>query len=155
MKTQAGGYKTTALGPVSPHQAALKWVLQDTNITCAVPGMQNMTMFHEDIAVMNMKMTQADARILQRYSEAVNPYYCHLCAQCEASCPKQVAISTINRSLMYLEGYGAQDLARVTYQGIPQNRTASQCSNCTPCVARCVKVLNIAEKMHQARTLFA
>ena len=29
MKTQAGGYKTDALGAVSPHQAALKWVLQD------------------------------------------------------------------------------------------------------------------------------
>ena len=29
MKTQAGGYKTDALGPISPHQAALKWALQD------------------------------------------------------------------------------------------------------------------------------
>jgi len=155
MKTQAGGYKTTALGPISPHQAALKWVLQDTNIACAIPGMQNMTMFQDDIAVMNMKMTQADARILERYSEAINPYYCHLCAECEPGCPNQVAISTINRSLMYLEGYGAQELARVTYQGIPQNKTASRCSSCTTCVARCVNGLNIAEKMRQARTLLA
>jgi len=155
MKTQAGGYKSDALGPISPHQAALKWVLQDTNVACAIPGMQNMSMFQEDIAVMNMKMTQADVRILDRYSEAINPYYCRLCAKCEAGCPNHVAISTINRSLMYLEGYGARELARVTYRGIPLDKTASQCVNCDECVARCVNGLNIAAKMRQAITLLA
>jgi len=156
MKTQAGGYKTDVLGPISPHQAALKWVLQDTNVACAIPGMQNMSMFQEDTAVMNMmKMTQADVRILDRYSKAINPYYCHLCAKCEAGCPNHVAISTINRSLMYLEGYGARELARVTYRGIPLDKTASQCVNCDGCVARCVNGLNISEKMRQARTLLA
>ena len=155
MKTQAGGYKTDALGPISPHQAALKWVLQDTNVACAIPGMQNMSMFQEDIAVMNMKMTQADVRILDRYSEAINPYYCRLCAKCEAGCPNHVAISTINRSLMYLEGYSAHELAKVTYRGIPLDKTASQCVNCYECVARCVNGLNIAAKMRQARILLA
>lgn len=155
MKTQAGGYKTNALGSTSPHQAALKWVLQDTNVACAIPGMQNMSMFQEDIVVMNSKMTQTDARVLERYSEAINPYYCHLCSACEAGCPSHVAISTINRSLMYLEGYGARELARATYQGIPPDKTASQCSNCATCLARCVNGLNIAEKMCRARTLLA
>jgi hypothetical protein len=152
MKTQAGGYKTDALGPISPHQAALKWALQDTNVACAIPGMQNMSMFQEDIAVMGMKMTQADARILKRYSEAITPYYCHLCAECEPSCPNQVAISTINRSLMYMEGYGAKELARTTYQGIPLSRAASQCVNCSECVAHCVNGIDIAEKMRRAWT---
>jgi predicted aldo/keto reductase-like oxidoreductase len=155
MKTQAGGYTTDALGPISPHQAALKWALQDTNVTCAIPGMQNMAMFQDDIAVMGMKMSLADTRILERYSEAITPYYCHLCAECEATCPNQVAISTINRSLMYLEGYGSKELARVTYGGIPLSRTASQCINCSECVANCVNGLNIAEKMRQARVHLA
>lgn len=152
MKTQVGGYKTDALGPISPHQAALKWVLQDTNVACAIPGMQNMGMFQEDIAVMGMKMSLADTRILKRYSEAITPYYCHLCAECEPTCPSQVAISTINRSLMYLEGYGAQELARVTYKGIHPGKSASQCVNCSECVAHCVNGLNIGEKMQRART---
>ncbi len=33
MKTQAGGYETDALGPISPHQAALKCALQNEHIT--------------------------------------------------------------------------------------------------------------------------
>jgi hypothetical protein len=155
MKTQAGGYKTDALGPISPHQAALKWALQDTNVACAIPGMQNMSMFQEDVDVMGMKMSLADTRVLERYAEAINPYYCHLCAECEPTCPNKVAISTINRSLMYLEGYSNPELARVTYQGIPMSRTASQCANCTKCVVQCANGLNIAEKMRRARTYLA
>jgi len=42
MKTQAGGYKADALGSISPHQAALKWVLQNPNITMAIPGMKDL-----------------------------------------------------------------------------------------------------------------
>jgi hypothetical protein len=155
MKTQAGGYKTDALGSISPHQAALKWALQDTNVACAIPGMQNMSMFQEDDAVMGMKMTQADGMVLEKYAQAIAPYYCHLCAECEPTCPNHVAISAINRSLMYLDGYGSPELARVTYKGIPTARSASRCISCSRCVARCSNGLNIAEKMIQARTYLA
>jgi predicted aldo/keto reductase-like oxidoreductase len=155
MKTQAGGYKTDALGPISPHQAALKWVLQDTNVACAIPGMKDMSMLQEATAVMGMKLTRRDGQILERYAEAIAPYYCHLCAQCEPACPQNVAISTINRSIMYAEGYGNYELARSTYDELQQNESAFACSNCTECVAHCVNGLNIADKMQKARTLFA
>ncbi|MCX5808111.1 MAG: aldo/keto reductase [Proteobacteria bacterium] len=155
MKTQAGGYKTDALGPISPHQAALKWVLQDTNVACAIPGMKDMSMLHEATAVMGMKLTRRDGQILERYAEAISPYYCHLCAQCEPTCPQNVAISIINRSIMYAEGYGNYELARSTYDELQQNESAFVCSNCTECVARCANGLNIANKMQKARMLFA
>jgi len=155
MKTQAGGYRTDALGQISPHQAALKWVLQDTNIACAIPGMRDMNMLQEAAAVMGMKLTKKDEQILERYAEAIAPYYCHLCAQCEPTCPKNVAISTINRSIMYEEGYGNHELACSTYNELKVNRSASECINCPECVAQCANGLNIAEKMQKARALFA
>lgn len=150
MKTQAGGYKTAALGPISPHQAALKWVLQDTNVACAIPGMQNTAMFQEDVAVMGMKLSRSDIGILEKYGNAITPFYCHLCARCESTCPHHVAISTVNRSLMYLDGYGAKELARITYEGIPSGRRAGQCEGCAECVARCVHGIDIGRKMRQA-----
>ena len=64
MKTQQGGYKTKALGDVSPHQAALKFVLQNPNVTAAVPAMVDLKQVKEDLAVMHMKFTQADLDIL-------------------------------------------------------------------------------------------
>jgi len=155
MKTQAGGYKTDALGPISPHQAALKWALQDRNVTAAIPGMRDTAELREDMAVMGMRFKYVDGLILKGYSAAIGPYYCHLCGKCEASCPVGVEISTINRCLMYAEGYKSLALARSTYGKIPASRSASACLDCGECLARCVNGLDIRLKMEQARKYLA
>ncbi len=155
MKTQAGGYTTDALGPFSPHQAALKWALQDKHVTAAIPGMRNITELREDISVMGRRFGYLDKLILKRYGTAVAPYYCHLCGECEATCPNGVAISTINRCLMYAEAYKTPALARSTYQEIPLFRSASVCLDCSDCTARCVNGLDIPIKMRRAGKLLA
>ena len=155
MKTQAGGYKTQQLDPISPHQAALKWVLKNPNVTMAIPGMKNLSHLKENIAVMGMPLERADIRILQRYHAAVRPYYCDFCGTCEGACPKGVDISTINRSLMYAEGYRNLELAQSTYREIPQRANAAACLECPVCVATCLRGLNIAEQMERARNALA
>jgi predicted aldo/keto reductase-like oxidoreductase len=156
MKTQAGGYETAALGKISPHQAALKWALQNPKITAAIPGMRDMTHLREDIAVMGMPFTYADLRRLDRYAAAIAPFYCSFCGSCESGCPRGVEISTINRSLMYAEGgYRDLSLARATYAELPQLATASACSDCEGCSARCVNGLDISAKMERARLVLA
>lgn len=154
MKTQTGGYKTEALGSISPHQAALKWVLQDPHVTTAIPGMKDMAMLKEDISVMGMKLTSGDRQILGRYGKSIDPYYCQLCAECEGTCPAGVAISTINRGLMYAEAYQEKELAKATYDEIPSRAMASTCLSCSSCVARCVRGIDIGQKMAQARQVF-
>ncbi|HVN95123.1 MAG TPA: aldo/keto reductase [Syntrophorhabdaceae bacterium] len=154
MKTQAGGYKTDMFGAVSPHQAALKWVLQNLNVTCAIPGIKDTEMLAEATSVMGMQLTRADERILEHYSNAISPYYCHLCGRCEPTCPNDVSISVINRSLMYAEGYRNMDLAQETYREVPKRQSALTCLNCGECVARCVHGIDIAQKMEKARSLF-
>ena len=153
MKTQAGGYTTDALGPISPHQAALKWALQDKSITAAIPGMRDMGHLRENIAVMGMRMTIADSLILRTYGAAVASRYCHMCGKCEETCPKGVAISVINRSLMYAEAYRSAELARDTYGEIPSSASAAACTECGHCTARCVNGLDVAAKMARARQL--
>jgi predicted aldo/keto reductase-like oxidoreductase len=152
MKVQTGRYRTDAPGSATTHQAALKWVLDDTNVTTAIAGMKTLEHIRELMPVMGMKLTGADERMLERYGKAIDPYYCRLCGQCENTCPNGVGISTVNRALMYAEGYKEYALAKANFDEVPK---ASLCSTCPECVARCVKGLNIAEKMHQARSLFA
>jgi hypothetical protein len=153
MKTQAGGYKTDIMGSISPHQAALKWVLQNQHITLSIPGMKDLSQLKENIAVMGMPFKTADARLLNRYHAAIAGFYCDLCGTCEGSCPRGVEISTINRSLMYAEGYRSRELARSTYREVPQAVSASACLDCPVCSASCVKGLNISAKMRQARAM--
>lgn len=155
MKTQAGGYKTDALGPFSPHQAALKWVLQNRHVTAAIPGMRDMAELREDISVMGMRFGYFDGLLLKRYGSAIQSYYCHLCGQCEGTCPKGVEISTVNRCLLYAQAYRSDALARATYGEIPTSASASACLDCSECVATCVNGLNIPVKMEAARKLLA
>lgn len=153
MKTQAGGYQPAALGGVSPHQAALKWALQDTNVTAAIPGMKDLAQLKEDIGVMGLALTRRDEQILQRYGQAISPYYCRLCGRCEGLCSRGVAISDINRSLMYAEAYGSPDLARDTYREIPPRASLQSCLDCSECSATCVNGINIPAKLDRARKI--
>jgi predicted aldo/keto reductase-like oxidoreductase len=152
MKTQVGGYDVTGLGRITPHQAALKWALQNPRVTMAIPGMKNLTQLREDIAVMGMPFTYADRRRLELYAESIAPYYCSFCGSCEGGCPRGVEISTVSRALMYAEGgYRDLSLARATYAELPRQATAAACIDCTGCTARCVSGLDIAAKMERAR----
>ncbi|PKN71459.1 MAG: hypothetical protein CVU54_00095 [Deltaproteobacteria bacterium HGW-Deltaproteobacteria-12] len=155
MKTQAGGYATDQMGPISPHRAALKWVLSDTNVTAAIPGMRNMLELREDIGVMGIKLSYLDKLVLKRYGAAVQPYYCHFCEKCEPTCPQGVAIGTINRCVMYAEAYKNRELSLATYSEVPAQARAIKCLDCETCVARCVHGLDIPAKMAQARKLLA
>jgi len=155
MKTQAGGYATEAAGTVSPHQAALKWVLRNPDVAAAIPGMRDLAELKEDIAVMGMPFLQADERALERYGAAIRPFYCNLCGACEGSCPKGVEIGTINRCLMYADGYRERILARSVYRSIPKVSSASACLDCPDCAARCVRGLDIPAKMKRAAEVLA
>jgi uncharacterized protein len=158
MKTQMGGYKTReeANKGLTPEQAAanLKWVLQDKNVTNAIPGMRTIEQVKQMVAAMGTELSKAEERILQAYAQAIDPYYCRHCGQCEGTCPKGVAISTVNRALMYYEGYNVPDLAKETYQEIPIQARASACLSCSGCVAQCLRGININRKMTQAREIF-
>ncbi|HTP66737.1 MAG TPA: aldo/keto reductase [Geobacteraceae bacterium] len=154
MKTMAGGYATGTPARMSPFQAALKWVLQNPNVTATIPGMKDMAQLKEDIAVMGMSFTSADRRRLDLYAEAIEPYFCKFCGSCEAGCPKGVEISTISRALMYAEG-GYRDiaLARATYAELPQHTSAAACADCEKCSSRCVDGLDISARMKHCHTL--
>ena len=86
--------------------------------------MKNLAHFKENIAVMGMQLKRADVHILHQYHAAVQSYYCDLCGICESTCPKSVDISTINRSLMYMEGYRNYSACAVN---VPRDSAASQC----------------------------
>jgi len=152
MKTQAGGYQTKELGDVSPHQAALKWVFQDKNITAAIPSMTDFAQLQEDVAVMGkLEMTQADRDTLDQYARAIAPYHCRRCGSCEGTCPMGVDIQAVNRCMMYAEGYRDIVLARSTYGEIRENGGLGLCGNCSQCTARCRHGLDLPQRLSLAR----
>ena len=127
-------------------------MIQDENVTCAIPGMKTLDHVRQMMPLMSAGITGADRRIVEAYSKAIDGYFCRLCAKCEPTCPNSVSISVVNRALMYAEGYRELALAKETFSEAPG---AGRCSDCRECVARCVNGLDIAAKMRQAERLFA
>jgi len=155
MKTQAGGYKTEEMKGLSPHQAALKWVLTNKNVHTTVPSMVNFDQLNENIAVMGKKLTANDISILNRYTASISSVYCTMCSSCNGSCPNGVKVQDINRFLMYYEGYGDYYLGKSNYKSLTTNEVAQVCIDCDSCIVKCATGLNIKEKMVRAHSLFA
>lgn len=157
MKTQAkSGYDTKELGDISPHQAALKWVLQNPNVHTAVPGMADLAQVEENTEVMrSLALTRVDRQILERYGKAIESSYCRRCGACLATCPQGVNLVAVGRCLMYADGYGDLQLARMTHAEIAPAASTSVCRGCEACTAKCIYGLDLATRMNRARTLFA
>ena len=153
MKTQAGGYKHPDMGDLSPHQAALKWVLQVPYVHATIPGMLTIQQVAENTKVMGSGMSWHDRKTLDRYARAIDKVYCRMCGACERSCPKQVAIPDVMRCMMYAEGYGDLPLGQGEYRSLPASASAAQCLSCARCVAKCVNGLKIGQRMAQAHSL--
>jgi predicted aldo/keto reductase-like oxidoreductase len=154
MKTQAGGYKPEENISLNPHQAALKWVLDNQFVDCAIPGMVNRQQLAENAGVIGKKIGWSDRKTLAAYYDEVKDRYCLRCGSCTSSCKKQVDISTIHRCLMYWEGYQDFDLGRATYRRLPPTENALACMGCTAPTCNCSNGIKISERMRHAHIHF-
>jgi hypothetical protein len=155
MKTQAGGYKDAYQGSLSPHQAALSWVLQKDFVDCAIPGMVNIEQVVENAGAAGKKVGWTERKLLNTYYSAIKDRYCLRCDKCLATCAQRPAVPTINRALMYYEGYGDAALARATYQTLDCAESALSCMTCREQTCRCLNGINITERMRYAHKLLA
>ncbi|HOT96252.1 MAG TPA: aldo/keto reductase [bacterium] len=155
MKTQAGGYEDAKMGQLNPHQAALKWVLNDPNVCCAIPAMVTFDQLNENFLVMSAPFGWNDRKTLDRYGRVINSRLCRFCTRCSAQCPSGVAISDIQRCLMYAEGYGDEALARTAYAELSPAVNLTACQSCTGCTATCSNGVDIAANLQRAVQRFA
>lgn len=161
MKTQAGGRwwqdrlresgkLTTALNQT----AMLKWVLQHDFITTAIPGYTTYEQLKEDFAVAyDLTFTPEEKKFLKDNKIQVGLGFCRQCGECKAHCPKQVDIPTLMRTHMYAFQYQNLDQAYVTIREIERGKGLSQCLDCKTCSAKCVRAVQIAQRIDELKTL--
>jgi predicted aldo/keto reductase-like oxidoreductase len=155
MKTQGGGYDKGATAFLSPQQAALKWVLDKDFIDCAIPGMVNNEQLVENVGAIGKKVGWSDRKTLNAYYNSIKHQYCVMCGKCFSSCAHNVDINTVNRALMYCEGYRDFEQGRRTYLTLSSRENGLSCMNCTSPTCQCANGIKIAERMRHAHALFA
>jgi predicted aldo/keto reductase-like oxidoreductase len=153
MKTQAGAYWDKERQQPINMRAALKWVLNDPNVTTAIPGFTTFDQLKEDLTVMtDLKLTPAELKDL-RLGEPVAGLYCQQCGQCVPGCPKNLPIPSLMRSYMYAYGYRNLQAAHelVGSLEVPEN----PCGSCASCSAVCAKGFDVADRVKDISRLRA
>lgn len=144
MKTQAGAFWDKEKQHPINMKAALKWALNDANVTTAIPGMTTFDQLEEDLAVMSdLTLTEQELQDLRLDVHA--GLYCQHCDQCLPGCREGLPIPEIMRSYMYAYGYRNPGLARdlLDELDLPEN----PCRDCAACTVRCAKGFDVADRV--------
>lgn len=150
MKTQAGGYKKQKMGGLSPHQAALKYILMDQNVSCAVPGVTTIEQIEECMAVMGTSLSKRDLDELKQYQSFLQGRICTLCDGCIGECPYGVSRGDLLRAVMYHDGYENDSTLRDSLQMIAK-QDIQRCSDCPSCSVVCRRGLDIKAQIKRVQ----
>ena len=146
MKTTAGASRDKS-GPPLNTDAALKWVLQNENISSIVSGMSSLEELKKNLAmIQNLKMSDQEMKDLKLASLDREPgLYCQQCRKCIPQCPHNIDIPTIMRSYMY--AYGYRNTAQAWHTLADVDISGRPCENCTSCNINCTSGFDIREKI--------
>ena len=155
MKTQAGGYKKEKIGGLNPHQAALKYVLMDQNVSAAVPGVTTIEEVEQCAAVMGTALSKRNLDELKQYQSFLRGRICTTCGGCKGECPYGVAYGDLLRGVMYHDGYQDDDLAKEVLKKAAAVGGIQHCSECPSCSIVCRRGLDIRAKILEAQQIFS
>lgn len=147
MKTQNGGYTDTLLPELTPHQAALRFVVEKPGVHLAVPGMLSRKMINENQAAMRGKTGLTDILRLDSYKMVLNGKACSFCSRCLNQCRYGTGGLDAARIAMYSEGYGDDNLA--AERGVEVAlavRTCVECEECTVCCSQGIDIKAVAKR---------
>jgi hypothetical protein len=136
-------------------QAALKWVLSNPNVSCAVISFFEMQHVDEYLRASGKALGERDLAVLRSYDEKIAGTHCQAgCGACLPSCPEGLAINDVLRHRMYFEDYGWEKEGMRLYAQLEKD--ASVCTSCSaPCLGTCPLGIPIAERTRGAHELLS
>lgn len=145
MKTLAGVYWDKEKQRPINVKAALKWVLNDPNVTTAIPGCTTFDQLDEDLSVMeDLTLTEQEKQDLE-LKVADGGLYCQGCRQCLSGCKGDLPIPSLMRSYMY--AYGYRNLSKAHELLLSLDLPKAPCQTCSICTVQCAKGFEVAGRV--------
>lgn len=149
---------------IATYDLALRFVLGNPTVSCALSGMENCEMVEKNAAVTSDEtpMTPEEwAQIaesmenLKKFSEL----YCTGCCYCQP-CPKGINIPEIFKAYTYHNVYDLSQTAKNTYNGYVNNRehpgaTSKDCVNCGYCEKKCPQKIQIRDELKRVEAVLS
>ena len=148
-------------------ELALKWILQNENITCILSGMTDTEMLKENINIINDEtpLDEKDLEIINRIKEKItelNKVNCTGCNYC-MPCPENIYIpecfKLYNEKHLFNEKEYGVNVATIEYVGnlmgiTGEKHDASLCTKCGKCIRKCPQHINIPRELNQVNKGF-
>lgn len=148
MKTQNGGFQDSAWPELSPHQSALRFVLEKPGIHVAVPGMLSRKMIQENLGGITGNKGLADIINLENYRMELQGKACAFCSGCLDQCRSGTGGTDVARILMYYEGYRDSNLALDNFREVlPKVQLCIDCQACTVDCSQGIDIKASAQKI--------
>lgn len=148
MKTQNGGYKDGHMPELTPHQAALRFVVEKAGVHLAVPGMLSRKMVDENLKAIKGKGDLSDLLRLDNYRAELEGKACSFCSQCLEQCRHGIGGLDVARITMYSEGYRDRSLAAERIREVEP--AVRMCLACEGCTVQCSQAINIKAAAQKA-----
>lgn len=146
MKPMAGGSLTNGY-------LAMKFILQNKDITTIIPGMANIKEVEENAsAALNVQtLTQDEIKECEKISSELGDTFCRRCGYC-APCPQNIDIPFNFIIKAYHENYDLKDWAIERYNSMKAH--PSDCIECGVCETRCPYNLPIRKMLKEVSNTF-
>ncbi len=141
--------KPLAGGAITNGNLALRFILENPNISVVIPGIDELKQVKENASIgKEMKpLTEAEHQEIKKIKEALGSRFCRRCGYC-LPCPQEIDIPTQFLMVGYFTRYDLQEWAMARYQALPKR--ASDCIKCGVCEKRCPYDLPIREMLDEA-----
>ena len=133
-------------------QILLRYVLSNSNITCAIPGMMKMDELHENLQVGRepRELTLEEIGELMEYVGEAGKGFCRNCGYC-LPCPEKIPIPDIFRFEGYFLRYDLKQWAREQYGSLAVR--ADGCTECEQCMELCPYDVPIPRRLKEAHRI--
>ena len=151
MKTMAGAFHDKERTKPINCKAALKWVLQDPNVTTAIPGITAFDQLTENAGVNHdLAMTEEEKSSLVP-GKSEGGLYCPGCSGCTERCTKGLPVPDIMRAYMYTYGYRDARMAQDLLAGL--RIAGDPCGECEECTVGCPRGFDVPRRVRDITRL--
>lgn len=144
--------KPIAGGAFDKGELSIRYILNNTNVTCVIPGMETGELAEKNVrAAKNLALSDADYAEIQEVVEALGDEFCRRCGYCEP-CPQGIGIPGQFVLEGYLLRYDLKDWAEGRFAAL--DKTAKDCIDCGICETRCPYDLPIRKMLKRVSKSF-